>query len=136
MLSVALAARTGEPRWLVLSAPLALALLLMARFAPIGYRLGSEGVDVERRAGPTIIAYRDIRSVDRVPRPLAGISMMGSNGVFGRFGQFWNVRLGFYRLFITDRGKLVWLGTTKGWVALSPDRPDEFVERLSGKIAR
>lgn len=114
--------------------PLTLALLLMARFAPVGYRLASEGVYVERRAGPKVISYRDIRSVDRAPRPLAGITMMGSNGVFGRFGQFWNLRLGFYRLFVSDRGKVVWLQTTRGWIALSPDRPDEFVERLRARL--
>jgi hypothetical protein len=30
----------------------------------------------------------------------------------------------------------VWVQTTQGWIGLSPDRPEEFVERLSGKIAR
>lgn len=136
LLGVVLTARTGELLWLFLSLPFTLALLLMAAFAPVAYRLDREGVYVERRARPAVIPYREIRSVDRVPRPLAGISMMSSNGIFGRFGQFWNARLGFYRLLLTDRNKVVWLQTTRGWVALSPDRPDEFVERLSGKIAR
>ena len=131
-----LTARTGELLWLFLSVPATLALLVMARFAPVGYRLGPEGVIVERRAGGKMIPYRDIRSVDRVPRPVAGISMTASNGVFGRFGHFWSTTLGFYRLFLTDRHNVVWLGTTRGWIGLSPDRPDEFVERLSSKIAR
>ena len=81
------------------------------------------------------VACATIRAVDRAPRPITGLSVMGSNGVFGRFGQFWNLRLGFYRLFVTDGRKIVWLQTAGGWVALSPDQPDEFVERLSGKIA-
>jgi len=132
---VVLTARTGELVWLFLSAPVTLALLLMARFAPAGYRLGSAGVSVERRAGPKVILYRDIRSVDRVPRPIAGISMTASNGVFGRFGHFWNSTLGFYRLFLTDRHKVVWLETTRGWIGLSPDRPDEFVERLRARLS-
>jgi hypothetical protein len=91
---------------------------------------------VERRAGPKVIPYRNIRFVDRVARPLTGISMTASNGIFGRFGHFWNMTLGFYRLFLTDRDNLVWLQTTQGWIGLSPDQPDEFVERLSSKIAR
>jgi hypothetical protein len=133
---VILAIGSAKPLWLVLGAPLALGFLLMARFAPLGYRLAADGVHVERRAGPVVIAYRDIHSVDRAPRPLVGLSVLGSNGVFGRFGQFWNLKLGFYRLFVTDGGKVVWLQRARDWVALSPDRPDEFVARLSGKIAR
>jgi hypothetical protein len=136
LLGVLLTARTGELLWLFLSVPATLALLLMARFAPVGYRLGPEGVSVERRAGPKVIPYRDIRSVDRLVRPVAGLSMTASNGIFGRFGHFWNMTLGFYRLFLTDRDNLVWLQTTQGWIGLSPDQPDEFVERLSSKIAR
>ncbi len=134
MLGVILTARSGELLWLLLSVPITLVLLLMARFAPVGYRLGPEGVSVERRAGPTMILYRDIRSVDRLARPLAGVSMTASNGIFGRFGHFWNMTLGFYRLFLTDRNNLVWLQTTRGWVGLSPDRPDEFVERLRVRL--
>jgi Bacterial PH domain len=136
LLGVLLTARSGELLWLFLSVPITLALLVMARYAPTGYRLGPEGVVIERRAGAKVIPYREIRSVDRIPRPIGGISMTASNGVFGRFGHFWNSTLGFYRLFVTDRDKIVWLGTTRGWTGLSPDRPDEFVERLSGKIAR
>ena len=74
----------------------------------------------------------DLRAVKstRVPRSVAGLSMFGSQGVFGRFGTFWNMRLGFYRLYVTNRNAIVWLATDDGWVGLSPDRPDEFVIRL------
>jgi hypothetical protein len=135
LLGVVLTARSGELLWLFLGLPVALALLLMIRFAPAGYSLGPQGVHVERRAGPRVIAYRDIRSVDRMPRRLGGISVMGSNGVFGRFGDFWNASLGFHHLYLTDRDKVVWLDTTGGWIGLSPDRPDEFVERLRARLA-
>ena len=37
---------------------------------------------------------------------------------------------------VTDGGKVAWLQSARDWVALSPDRPDDFVARLSGKIAR
>src|SRR5262249_12215137 len=76
-----------------------------------------------------------IRSVDRVARPLAGISLTASKGIFGRFGRFWNSTLGSYRLFLTNRESVVWLQTTSdGWVAISPDRADEFVVRLRTRI--
>jgi hypothetical protein len=135
-LGVLLTARSGEFLWLFLSVPVTLALLVMARFAPAGYWLGPEGVVVERKVRAKVILYRDIRSVDRLPRPITGISMTASNGIFGRFGHFWNTSLGFYRLFLTDRDNIVWLETNRGWTGLSPDRPDEFVTRLRGKIAR
>jgi hypothetical protein len=124
------AIRTGDPRWMFLSLPFALAIFVMARFAPTGYRLGPEGIRVERRTGGVTIPYRKIRGVDQVARPVAGLSMWGSQGVFGRFGLFWNMRLGLYRLYLANREHVVWLATEDGWVGLSPDRPDEFVRQL------
>ena len=124
------AARTGDPRWMFLSAPFVLMVFVMGRFAPTGYRLAGDGIRVERRIGAVTIPYRRIRAVDRVARPVAGMSLFGSQGIFGRFGTFWNFRLGFYRLYLTNRDAVVWLATDTGWVALSPDRADEFVARL------
>ena len=56
--------------------------------------------------------------------------MFGSQGVFGRFGTFWNFRLGVYRLYLTNRDAVIWLATETGWVGLSPDRPEEFLTQL------
>jgi hypothetical protein len=124
------AVRTGEPRWMFLSLPFMLMVFLMGRFAPTGYRLVPDGIRVERRTGSVLIPYRRIRGVDRVARSVVGMSMFGSQGVFGRFGTFWNMRLGFYRLYLTNRDAVVWLATEAGWIGLSPDRPDEFMARL------
>ena len=136
VVGLVLTVRSGEPAWLFLSLPLALILFVTGRFAPLGYRLAGDGVHVERHVGAKVIRYRDIRGVDRAPRPLAGLTVNGSRGVFGRFGGFWNTTLGFYRLFVTNRESLVWLDTDRGWVGLSPDQPDEFVERLRARVTR
>jgi hypothetical protein len=125
---------TGRPEWLFLSLPFTLVLYILGRLAPSGYRLAADGVHIERRIGDRVIPYRTIRGVDRAPRPLSGLSLFASTGVFGRFGQFWNPRLGLYRLFLTNRYNVVWLATDAGWVALSPDRPDEFVDRLNARL--
>ena len=127
------ALKTGDPRWIFLSFPFMLMVFVMGRFAPTGYRLAPDGIRVERRTGGVLIAYRRIRAVDRVSRSVAGMSLFGSQGIFGRFGTFWNMRLGFYRLYLTNRAGVVWLATDNGWVALSPDRPDEFVKRLQAQ---
>jgi hypothetical protein len=126
--------RTHDFRWLVLSLPFSIMLLLAARYAPHGYRLAADGIHVERKAGPKVIRYRDIRGVDRTPRSVKGMSFGGSNGIFGRFGRFWNPRIGFYRLFLSNTNSVVWLSTTDGLVALSPDRPDEFQARLDARL--
>ena len=131
---IGFAVRTGDLRWMFLSLPFMLMIYVMGRFAPIGYRLAPDGVRVERRARSTVIPYRRIRGVDREPRSVAGLSTFGSQGVFGRFGTFWNMRLGFYRLYVTNRDAVVWLATDNGWVGLSPDRPVEFVEKLRPRL--
>jgi len=134
ILGVAFAVKTGNPRWMFLSLPFAVILFVIGRYAPQGYRLAADGVHVERRAGPRVIPYRTIRSADRVARPLAGISVTASKGLFGRFGRFWNSTLGSYRLFLTNRDTVVWLQTTTGLIGISPDRPDEFVALLRTRI--
>ena len=128
-------ARTGEPFWLFVGLPFSLALWIVGRFAPAGYRLAPDGIHVERRAGDKVIPYRRIRSVDRESRPIRGMSLMGTKGVFGRVGKFWNATLGVYELHLANADGVVWLETDGGLVAISPDRPDEFVDRLKARLA-
>jgi len=135
IVGIVCAIQRSDPRWMFLSLPFSLMVFVMGRCAPTGYRLAADGIRVERRAGPVVIPYRRIRGVDRQSRPVAGMSVFGSQGIFGRFGRFWNMRLGFYRLFLTNRDTIVWLVTDDGWVGLSPDRPDEFDERLRARLA-
>ncbi|MBM4438886.1 MAG: hypothetical protein FJ027_00580 [Candidatus Rokubacteria bacterium] len=127
-------ARTADITWLFLTLPFLLALLAARRFAPSAYWLARDGLHIERRGGPKVIPYARIRTVDRAPRSISGLTAMGSNGLFGRFGTFWSPRLGTYRLFITNTDQVVWLSTDLGLLAVSPDRPDEFVERLVTRL--
>ena len=135
VLGIVFAVKSGDVRWMVLSLPFSLILLWTGRYGPTGYRLAPDGLHVERRAGALVIAYRTIRNVDRITRPLNGITMFGSKGVFGRFGRFWNPQLGVFRLYVSDRDHVVWVTTADGLVGVSPDRPDEFVERLRARLA-
>ncbi len=135
ILGIVFAVQSGNPRWLFLSLPFTLVLFGAGRFAPTGYRLAGDGVRVERKAGAKVIPYRKIRGVDREERRVNGLTVLGSRGVFGRFGSFWNPRLGLYRLYLSNRENVVWLATDDGLVGLSPDRPEEFVERLQSRLA-
>ena len=125
---------TRDIQWLFPSLPFIFMLWIAYRFAPTGYHLAVDGIHVERRAGPKVIPYRDIRAVDRSERSVKGLTFGGSNGLFGRFGSFWSPRLGTYRLFLANTDDVVWLATTRGWVALSPERPDDFCARLASHI--
>jgi hypothetical protein len=127
-------ARTATFEWLFLSLPFLVMLLGAARYAPRAYWIAGDGLHIERKAGPKVIRYRDILSVDREPRSPKGLSFIGSNGLFGRFGRFWSPRLGFYRLFLTNTHSVVWLRTSDGWVGLSPDLPEEFCARLAMRL--
>lgn len=136
IVGVVLTGGSGDLRWLFLGLPVTLALFVLGRLAPTGYRLAADGVHVQRRAGRRlVIPYRAIRAVDRLPRPLRGLSLTASRGIFGHFGTFWNTSLGIYRVYITNSDSVVWLDTVHGWVAVSPDRPDEFVDRLRARLA-
>ena len=136
VLGVVFTVRTGHPHWLFIGLPFSLFLLVVGRYAPSGYRLAGDGVHVERRAGPIVIPYRVIRAVDREPRSTKGFNVLGSRGVFGHFGRFWNTTLGFYRLYLSNRDDVVWLATQDGWIGLSPDRPDDFAARVRGRLSR
>jgi hypothetical protein len=127
-------ARSGDPAWLLVSLPFTLGLWWFSRLAPTGYALGADGVQVHRRIGPLVIPYRTIRACDDAPRSLSGLTLFGSRGLFGHFGRFWSPRLGNFRLYLTNRRDVVWLSTDTGWVAVSPDRPQEFLERLRRRL--
>lgn len=129
-----LTATTGDPRWLLVSLPFTLILWIFGRFAPTAYALGADGVQVHRRAGVLVIPYRTIRAVDTEHRSLAALTTFGSRGIFGHFGHFWSPRLGNFRLYLANRRDVVWLATEDGWVGLSPDHPQEFVERLRRRL--
>ena len=134
LVGLLLTVTSGDPRWLFFSVPFTLMLFVMGRYAPTAFRLAGDGVHVERRAGAAVIPYRAIRAADDAPRSPAGLSVFGSRGVFGRFGRFWNHSLGHYRLFITNGHSIIWLDTANGWVGLSPDRPQQFLEQLRARI--
>ncbi|HEU5322212.1 MAG TPA: PH domain-containing protein [Methylomirabilota bacterium] len=134
-LGLVLTVALRDVRWLWLWPPFALLLHLAARRAPRGYLLAPDGLRVERRAGDLVVPYRSIRGVDRQRRPTLGLGL-GSSGFLGWFtlGRAVRPGLGPYRLALTNRRDVVWLRTDAGWVAVSPERPDEFVERLRGRL--
>ncbi len=135
VLSVALVATSGDLSLLMLPLPFLGALWLAQGLAPTGYRLDEQGLTIERRFRSRVIPYEAIRAVDRARRPLGGIGALGLNGLFGAHGVRWNPWTGWHELAIANTEDLVFLHTTRGLLALSPARPDEFAARLGAALA-
>jgi PH (Pleckstrin Homology) domain-containing protein len=125
----------GNPEWLFIGLPFLGIFWATMQYAPRAYRLAPDGVRIERRAGDIVVPYEAIVAVDRERRGLTGFGA-GSKGFLGwfSFGRAWRPSLGRYRLALTNRRDVVWLRTTSGWIAVSPDPPDAFVDRLRARL--
>jgi hypothetical protein len=134
LLSVAMMATTGDPLFVIFPLPFLAALWLIQGLAPSGYTLDEDGVLIERRWRPPLIPYREIRDVDRTPRPIGGLLAIGVNNLFGSQGARWNPRTGLHYLAITNTTDLVYLRTVRGLMVLSPARPDAFVRGLRSRV--
>jgi hypothetical protein len=129
-----LAAWTGGPAvtaWIaaILVPVLAGSLWLARALAPRGFTVGARAIRVERTLGEVIIPLDRLRSIARFPGPLPGlVQLLGSGGVFGYYGSFWNRSLGAFLLHATRRADLVLLDTDRERFLLSPDPAGPFVE--------
>ena len=135
VLSVILVATSGDPSFVILPLPFLGVLWLIQGLAPGGFTLDDRGVRLERRWFSRLLPYSAIQSVDRQPRTVGGLLALGLNGLFGSHGLRWNPRTGWHYLAITNTSDLVYLTTTAGLVVVSPSHPDEFVARLSERLA-
>jgi hypothetical protein len=134
VLSVLLVATSGDPFFLILPLPFLGALWAAQGFAPSGYTLGDGGLILERRWFRRVLPYAAIVEIDRRRRPVGGLGAVVLNSLFGSHGLRWNPRTGRHYIFITRTSDLVWLTTSRGLIALSPERPADFTTRLAGRL--
>lgn len=135
VLSVVLVATSGDLLFLILPLPFLGALWFAQGLAPFGYTLEEGRLILERRWLRRGIAYAAISDIDRRPRAVGGFGSVGLNSLFGAHGLRWNPRTGRHYLFITRTSDLVWLTTSRGLVALSPEDPVTFTTRLAARLA-
>lgn len=107
-------------------------ILALFAFGPNGYSFESHDLVVHRRAW----------SSERVPlRGLTGLRVgpnlmrrsirtFGNGGVFGYTGWFRNSTLGRYRAWVTDPNRAVVLEFGERRIAVSPGRPNLFVDEV------
>ncbi len=135
VLSVVLVATSGDLLFLILPLPFLGALWFAQGLAPSGYTLEEDRLILERRWLRRGIAYAAIRAIDDRPRAVGGFGSVGLNSLFGAHGLRWNPRTGRHSVFITRTSHLVWLTTSRGLVALSPEEPAAFTTRLAARLA-
>lgn len=61
--------------------------------------------------------------------------LLGNGGLFGWIGTFSNKRLGTYRAYVSNRYQCVILELENKKIVISPDSPDEFINKIEEKKA-
>jgi len=111
----------------------------IARFAPWGYSVRSDGIVVRRLGSPIVISYERIREVRRVQRREIGFvwRVFGSGGFLGWFGLFRSRRLGEFHAYATNQRDLVLITQTNGGkIMISPHPVDGFLKAVQGSLGR
>ena len=121
--------------WLALL-PLAI-ILLCALFVVRGYSITNDALLIDRLFWETRVPLSGLQSVKFDPDATGrSIRTFGNGGFFAFTGYFRNNELGTYRAFMTDRRRAVVLRFPDRVLAVSPDRPEEFVSAISRYAGR
>lgn len=122
-------------RILMATSATALAVLVLAltAFVPLGYEVTDEAVVIRRSIRPLRILLSQVAEVRRVE--LTGVvRVFGVGGFFGYWGRFTSTQLGAFRAYFTQRGNLLCLFLKDGdRVVLSPDDPDGMIAEIRGR---
>jgi hypothetical protein len=105
-------------------------LVIIASFAPRGYRVGPKGITVVRRNGREfLLAKGGLGSAEEAgPEVLKWTIRTCGGSFFGNWGWFRNPALGSFRGYWVNRESLVVVRSVRGRpVVLSPDARGEFV---------
>ncbi|HEY8568987.1 PH domain-containing protein [Microbulbifer sp.] len=108
-------------------------LVLSALFAVRGYRVQGHNLWVLRPGWKTRIVLNGLTSARFEPDATKGsIRLFGNGGFFAFSGLFRNQRLGRYRAFATDMSHTVVIQLPARTLVVTPDKPEQFLETLSG----
>lgn len=128
----------GEADWVAWLVLLMQPAIMLGAYvsAPTAYRITGREIVIQRPIGAIRIPFTEIQEIRRLGKEEIGgsIRTWGSDGFFGYYGRYRNSRLGSFRMYATDRSRLVLIRGKKTYV-ISPDKPDTFVEMARGYIA-
>ena len=137
LLTVMLAGLLTGPRqlrvWQIAMVGVPLVLLLSALpFMVRGYVLTETHIEVRRLGWSTLLPLTGLVAVTGEPEGLRGsLRLFGNGGLFGISGWFWNRRLGRFRAYATDPGRVVLLRYRDGKkVVVTPHDVQHFIVRV------
>lgn len=112
---------------------LPLAILFISAFFTIrGYILTPEAIFIQRLCWKTKLDLTNIVSAEVDPNAMnKSIRAFGNGGLVCFAGAFYNKRLSSYRAFATDAKLSVVLKFPNRTIVVTPDKPDEFVEKIN-----
>ncbi|GEM_PF-310614 len=102
-------------------------------FAPLGYTVHPQVIEVNRMGPNVMIPCEQIADVRRLGRTDLGFTLriFGSGGFFGAFGRFYSYRLRWFSAYITNHRDLVLITRTDGTkILISPHPVDAFLDSL------
>jgi hypothetical protein len=136
LLTAMLAGLLTGPRqllvWKVAMVGVPLVVLLSALpFMVRGYVLTETHIEVRRLGWSTVLPLAGLVAVTGEPEGLRGsLRLLGNGGLFGFSGWFWNRRMGRFRAYATDTGRVVLLRYRDGRkVVVTPHDVQHFIVR-------
>lgn len=112
-----------------------LIVVLPYLFSPRGFILTTDGILIKRHLRSIIIPYSEISEVRRVPWTRRAVRLGASGGLYGFFGLFHIQGMGKAWMYVTDRSKMILIGTKRGTkYIISPSDPQAFIEKLESLI--
>lgn len=97
-----------------------------------GYTLTDNAIFVHRLLWSSKISLKGLESAQYEPDAMrSSIRLFGNGGLFSFTGIFRNKKFGMYRAYVTDQRRTVVLYFHKSIVVISPDDPNEFIDRIS-----
>jgi hypothetical protein len=136
LIGLGLGDRQSFVRWLLLAVPLGLVLATLP-FMVRGYVLTESHIEVQRLGWNTALPLAGLAEVKGEPDGLRGsVRLFGNGGLFAISGWFWNRRIGRFRAYATDPGRLVLLRYRDGAkVVVTPHDVQHFIVQVR-RLAR
>jgi Bacterial PH domain len=118
-------------RGALVGVPLAV-LLATLPFMVRGYVLTESHIEVRRLGWSSVLPLAGLIAVTGQPEGFSGsVRLFGNGGLFGISGWYWNRRIGRFRAYATDPGRMVLLRYRDGsQVVVTPHDVQHFIVRV------
>ncbi len=115
---------------------LLLVLPLCALFTIRGYTLEADTLWVHRLCWRTRVPLAGLTSAEVMDGAMRWcVRLAGNGGLYSISGWYWSRKLGRFEAYVTDVRRTVVLRWPKRTVVISPDRPAEFVQSVTRRLA-